>query len=335
VTSRRLTATIIGTFALVGPGAAQAGDPALAEQLYELGRQLMAEGRVSEACPRFAESQRLDPATGTLLNLATCHEGEGKLATAWAEFKTAQTASHRDAREDREQYAREHLAALEPRLSYITVTVPEASREPDLEVKLDGNVIGPASWGVAVPVDPGAHDVAAHAAGRVPFAARVTVTTLARHHAVTVTLAPVPVTAPAEPKLPLVAVAPPLGVDSSPPTEPTRIAGIVVGGVSLVALGAGVGFAVRAKQKWDARNADGRCAADDTCSPEGLAYGSQAQTAATLADVSFVIGAIGAVTASYLLWIRRPPDRSTATSQLRLAPSPSASGGGLTLTGAW
>ena len=46
---------------------AQGPDVAGAETLFERGRQLMAEGNLKEACPKFAESQRLAPAAGTAL----------------------------------------------------------------------------------------------------------------------------------------------------------------------------------------------------------------------------------------------------------------------------
>ncbi|HEY8925253.1 MAG TPA: hypothetical protein VIU64_12785, partial [Polyangia bacterium] len=44
------------------------GERAIAESLYDRARRQMDEGQVTAACESFAESQRLDPGTGTLLN---------------------------------------------------------------------------------------------------------------------------------------------------------------------------------------------------------------------------------------------------------------------------
>ena len=138
----------------------------LAQALFEEGRRLMDKKRYAEACPKLAESQRLDPGGGTLLNLAICHEKEGRLATAKIDYDDALTLATKDGRKDRQQIARERLAAIEPLIPRISVVVATASDTEGLEVKLDGLVLRRAAWGVATPVDPGAHTIEASATNR-------------------------------------------------------------------------------------------------------------------------------------------------------------------------
>src|SRR5262252_3647063 len=60
-----------------------------ADALFKEGEQLFSAGKVDEACRKFEASQNLDPALGTLINVAVCHAREGKTASAWAEFHDA------------------------------------------------------------------------------------------------------------------------------------------------------------------------------------------------------------------------------------------------------
>src|SRR5258706_15138092 len=64
-------------------------DPATADALFRQGRQAMEAKNYADACQKFAESQKLDPAAGTAMNLATCEEKLGKLASAWQHWKEA------------------------------------------------------------------------------------------------------------------------------------------------------------------------------------------------------------------------------------------------------
>src|SRR4051794_29684499 len=140
-----------------------------AEALYEEARGLMKQGDFERACPKFKQSYDLDPGGGTLLNLAECYEKQGKFASAWSTFKEALVVAQRDGRSERVDYAKKHLAVVEPKLAKITIDVATEANEPGLTVTLDGNPLGAAAWGVGMPVDPGTHQVAASAPNKIRF----------------------------------------------------------------------------------------------------------------------------------------------------------------------
>lgn len=150
--------------------AAPLGDRQIAQSLFDGARDLMANGEYAKACPMLVESQRLDPGGGTLLNLALCYEGEGKLATAQLELNDALAQAAREGRADREAVAREHLVRLVPRIPKIKLLAP-AMPVAGLVVTLDGVTVTAAATGLSLPVDPGTHDVRAEAPGYVSWAA--------------------------------------------------------------------------------------------------------------------------------------------------------------------
>jgi hypothetical protein len=227
-----MSAWLVG-LAMALPDAARAQEPtaegALAEVLYRQGRALMAEGKFNEACPKFAESYRLDAATGTLLNLASCHENERKFAAAWLEFSRAVALARRDRRFDRVRFAQERLAIIEPKLSYVTAVVPPAAEVPGLELRVDGVPLRAAARGVSTPVDPGPHAVEATAPGRKPWSQQVTIADDPTNVTVLVpTLEPVAPPAAEPPTMP-------------PPYRPIPASVYVAGGVTLaIAAAAGI-----------------------------------------------------------------------------------------------
>src|SRR5579864_3897961 len=68
---------------------AVASEPDVAEALFRDGHALLKEHRYQEACAKFADSQRHDPASGTLLALAYCQELSNALASARASYLAA------------------------------------------------------------------------------------------------------------------------------------------------------------------------------------------------------------------------------------------------------
>ncbi len=140
-----------------------ATDPAAAEALFEEGRAALAAGNDELACSKFAESQRLDPGAGTLMNWATCEEKLGRIASAWQHFQQAFDALP-DA-DERAEYARQRAADLEQRLPMLTLKFPEPI-PPGTVVLRDGVALEAASLGTPLPIDPGPHAIAVRSPSR-------------------------------------------------------------------------------------------------------------------------------------------------------------------------
>jgi hypothetical protein len=280
---------------------------ALATALFNEGRALMAEKRWAEACPKLAESQSLDPGGGTLLNLAICHEEAGETATAWAELNDALAIALREDRADREDIARAHIAALEPRLARLQVRVKVETAPADLEVTLDGAPLRRVAWGTAVPVNPGAHALIARAAGRVAW----TGSAEAAPGTVVAVDVPVLALAPIRPALPAATTRRPPAERPRDPASTRRTIGWVVGGVGLTALLVGAGSGVVAI-------VEANKAADD-CGPETCPKGnalqeskdhtSTADAAAIVANITIPAGA--AVTALGVILVLTSPSPKT------------------------
>ncbi len=288
---------------------ASAENGALASALFEEGRKLMEQGRVPEACQKFEESERLDPGGGTLLNLAACHEREGRTASAWTEFGEALAQARRDGREDRARVALQRIAALEPKLPRVTITVPAASDQADLEVTLDGTPVRRPAWGLGVPVDAGDHTVEAKAPGAAAW--RTTLTVHASGESQNVAIPALEALPPLGPGI--VATAPePQPTTSAPlvseaPHAPgvplwrdaTMVASATVG-VAGLALGSYFGLHAIALN----RDAGGECPAG-RCTNGAATTSDRATSSADASTVAFGVGAAGVVAAVVML-ITRP-----------------------------
>ncbi len=139
-----------------GVACADATTTAAADGLFRAAKRAMDAGDYAKACPLFEESQKLDPAGGTLLNWALCLEKEGKLASAVSTFELARERAGIDRRPDRADEARAHVAALRPRVPLLTVTFGSTKPE-DGHLSLDGKELPASAVGVALPLDPGPH----------------------------------------------------------------------------------------------------------------------------------------------------------------------------------
>jgi hypothetical protein len=155
------------------PAAAEDDGVARADALFAEGRSLLAVGRVPEACARFEASHRLAPRGGTLLNLALCHEQDGRLVLAHAELQAALAKAREDRRDDRVPIAAAHLAAVAARLGWLEVTPPANVPRGAVEIVIDGDrKLSESEWR-AIPVQAGDHAIDVSAKGFHPRRTKV------------------------------------------------------------------------------------------------------------------------------------------------------------------
>ena len=309
------------------PAFAQSSNKAVAEELFRQGQSLMQAGKLEEACPKLAESQRLDPGTGTLLNLGACHEKQGKLASAWAEFSDAAALSQRDGRDDRVAFAKEHLAAIEPKLSRLTINVAAGAAVPGFEVKLDDAVVGGPSLGIALPIDPGPHAVAASAPGKRPWQAQVTIRVGPSQETVVVQAL---VDAPQEASPSAAPASAATAPEQSSPGKTQRIIAYGLGGLGVVGLGLGTAFGLTAISKNDESNSKGCFGNDCISSAAGLRR--DARSAGTLSTVAFAVGG-AALAGGAILFFTAPSSKPSQRASARISVAP---GGALLAIGqAW
>ena len=348
-------ALLLGGVAL-GQGAA--ADKAAASALFDEALHLMKGGEFSAACPKLEESQRLDPAVGTLLYLGECYEQQGLVASAWTTFTSAQELAHAQKQPSREQTARQRADALAAKVPKLTINVAPEARVAGLEVLRDGAPVGEAMYGLGMPVDPGEHTVTANARGKKTWSQTIRVEKLGTT-VVNLPLLPddlsSPGPGPVKPKAP---TAPTEAHAASGTGTPQLVAGSVVLGVGVVGIVIGAVFGAKAKGKES--DSEAYCRPEDPtrCAQQGLDLLDDGHSAATIANVAFVAGGLLAAGGVVLLLTAPtdeepstpagaqqsgPADRAKAQERrfaaprmrVELAPAAGQTAAGLTLRGAW
>ena len=310
---------------------AEDGLSPIAEQLFLEGKALMQQKDYEHACEKLKASYDLDhTATGTLLNLALCHELLGKPATAWVEFRqvAAESAARRP---DRATLAREHEAKLLPLVSDVRIFVPPDARTAGLSVRLDKDLrIPEASWGTALPVDPGKHTLEATAPGKLPRVAEFVIGATADRQSVAIEpLENAPVD-PAETRAAAER-------ERLATLRTRRVIGFTIGGAGLAAAGAGLVFA--SSRRTRTRTSRPRVRRNSFLSQDAKDQAneslSSAKTFATLSNITVGAAAVLIATGVVLVLTARPGSGATSstTSALRMVPAPVANGGGLFLSG--
>jgi len=326
MTDRRFLSSWLGASTLLAfcllTSSVWAGDKALAESLFREGRRLMEAKQFEQACPKFLESNEQDPSPGTLLNLAECYEKLGRTESAWVTYSRDAELARARAQTAREKLATERAAAIEPELARLEIDVPDAARIEGLRILRGDTEVERASWGVAVPVDPGSIVIEATAPGRrswqttisvIPKSAQLLTSPLLE---VDGAAPPIATTESSESaQAPVVTSEPAPAPADADPGSGQRTLGFIVGGVGLVGLAVGGGFALSARSK----NEDSKsfCRQDDPnrCSAEGVTLREDAQTAGTIATVAFGLG-LAAVAGGVVLIVTAPSSGQGAALSL-------------------
>jgi serine/threonine-protein kinase len=301
------------------------GDAVAAQALFDQAKQLMSEGKYGDACPKLEESQRLDPGSGTLLNLADCYERQGKLAAAWTKFLEAASAAQTVGKADRESTARERAASLAKRLGKIVINVTGGDT-PGLAVKRDGNPVGNAQWGVPIPADRGSHTITAEATGRKAWEQKINVTDGAVATITVPQLEPAPPSAPPAATPAVVTEAPPPAAstgESVAPSEAGTMGGqrwvaLAVGTVGVAGVAVGTIFGLQSKSKHDQAVPE-HCTNGPGCYDDvGLKLRSDARSAGNISTVAFVVGGVGLAGATTLWLTGKPRSHNAPTARLGL-----------------
>ncbi len=318
---------------------AAAQDVAAAEALFREGRALLDKGDYAAACKKLAESQRLDPSSGTLLNLAQCHEKQGKTATAWAEYLAASRLAKTQGRPDRAEEAKKQAAELEPKLSTLTIIVSE--KVPGLEIQRDKVKLEAGTIGSKIPTDPGPHELTISAPGYESVS--MTVTVGKERDAQTVTVPALNKKETTEEPAPPTAAPPP--VDSPPATprpdtppeadQGSPTLAYVVGGAGIAALAVGGVFGAMALSSYS--DADDKCPSHQGCSQEAIDARDKAGTRANIANVGIGLGIVGVGVGAVLLLTSGPSESAKARTPKALFVQPSLAQHqvGLDLTGSF
>lgn len=290
--------------ALVFAGALLLARPAAADEagvLFDQGLAAMAAEHYDVACPKLAESFRLDPHAGGLFTLAECENKWGKLVTAYDDYAryldlvAKLPPKEKSRQEPRVKVAVEHRAALERDLPHVSVRVDPATPIGSI-LTIDGTTVPIQDPPVSTPANPGDHSLVLRALdGRV----QELHVTVARGENKSVNLALERETVAPPP--------PPSGPEEGTSTRTyLTYAAVGVGGAGILT-GAILGAVVFANKS----SIDSSCPTPTTCnSPSAASTGNTTRTLAAASTGTFIVGGAAAAGA-LVLWLTRPSSPSS------------------------
>jgi hypothetical protein len=298
--------------------AAGSADEAAGLALFEEGKRLAAGTQWDQACPKFAEANRLFPRAGILLVLGDCYEHANHLASAWGSFKAAEVLARGANDAARQQEAVRRASALEPGLSKVTIVAPPNS-PAGVSILWDGVTVGEGRWGTPTPVDAGVHRVEVTAPGWQPWSTTVQVP-----------LAP----GNTDVRIPQLAAEPGGANGSGASGSGQRTLGIALGGAGIVGLVVGAVSGAVAISRSNTSKANCSPTDPNFCNAAGVSARQGEQSAGTVSTVAFVAG--GAfLAAGAVLVLTAPSGRTAEAVKVGLVPWAPGADAGLAILGRW
>ncbi len=250
------------------------------------------------ACEKFRKSQDLEPAVGTLLNIAICEEKLGQLVESLRHFR--EVLGKLPASDDRRPIAKQNADELEARVPRLSVrldkSVPAGAR-----VLRDSSPLSPEQLSQPLRLDPGTYHFHVEATGHQPARLKVVLVEKQRRE---LTLTPGPKLEPATttaasstPKQPVPTPAKPVAAEPAhSDLDPLAYGAIGVGIAGLVTA-ASTGLLALGQSQI----VDDECNADKQCSQRGLEAGARGRTLSVISLVSLAVGVVGVGAGTYLV----------------------------------
>jgi hypothetical protein len=257
--------------------------PSKADELFSRGKERLAASDYAAACPLLAESYQLDPATGSMLALAICHERQGKLGSALHDYQEVVTRSRAENRPDREEAAQAQILALHSKVSTLTLLI--AHKPPDLTIRVNDVPLAKDELGRPLPMDGGFVVIEVEAKDRAIWTKHVTLADSGDALTLTIpSLGEAPANVPALPPPVVHATASPKPVKKAR-LSATEVAGIAMMAASAIGAGVAIGYTTKALHKNS--ESEDKCAGD-LCTPAGREARLDARKAGDVATVAVI-----------------------------------------------
>jgi hypothetical protein len=271
-------------------------DAPSAEALFRAGRSAMQEGDYALACARFRESERLEHGVGNWLNLGLCEEKLGHWASAWDLYQRVLESV--PVTDSRAQIARDQFQALDARVPKLVLLL-RADAPPNTTVSRNEMSYEQASFGIPLPLDPGAAVFTVGAPGFAPREYRVT---LEEGQHLELLVGPGPATATAAPPARPLAPPPPKAAHptSVPKDAESHVVGwaLVAGGTASLLVAGISGLALL----HDTAVVGEDCLPDKSCSSErALAAANQGKWLNVLSPAALAVGVLATSAGLYLV----------------------------------